>query len=369
MVLRHRSKSRESDADFLQRIAREDITQRDFARLDAMDPKEVLEARFSDESLVRSHDAGWPRSDVGAATARRVVQRHEDRRQERRRKKELGEREVEHVASTENPAGPFRDVVLQNAWDFNEFFDIGGPLLWSHERTTPNLGKVLQFDRANLPKRGKVIISTSRFTPDGMNEFNDMIWSMVDADFIVGSSVSFRILESVNPTDKEREKLGIGKFGVKVTRANLVEHSITHIPADKGATKLRTLAEELDRGIEEGEWTEDLVELVCRGVPGLYEEVFEDELEDEYEEGGRMSRDDLPSEVLDRISALEEGVLGELNALGERLEVLEDVVSERFEQEEADADEGDEELEYAEVFTEQFGDPAKVADRLITEVV
>src|SRR5688572_14741558 len=90
-------------------------------------------------------------------------------------KKELGTREVEHVASSERAAGPFKDVLLQSSWRFDDFFRTGAPLMWAHDADIPVLGRVRELRKSTMAG-DKVIVSRSEFTPEGLHPFADLIW-------------------------------------------------------------------------------------------------------------------------------------------------------------------------------------------------
>lgn len=220
----------ELDQEIIDILKRRVLTSDEMRRLEECDPRAVREVRSAQPARM---DVGFS----GAATLKRAAA-------------DLGPRQVEHVATSERPAGPFKDVVLQSAWDFTRFFETGAPLFWSHEPSTPNLGRVLQMRKAKI-KGERVIVSRSEFVPEGLNPFADMIWEYVSQDFIRGVSVGFNIIESVDVSDEERLQLGMGKWAIKVTKAELIELSVTAIPADTAAVKLRELGEELERSVRE----------------------------------------------------------------------------------------------------------------------
>lgn len=183
---------------------------------------------------------------------------YEERDDFERAQDALGPREVEHVATSERACGWGKDVVLQSAWDFTDFFAVGGPLLHGHSREDPQLGRVLSLRRARVNGE-RVWISRSQFLPEGINTLADMIWQMVALDFCRGVSVGFHIRESVNPSDEDRLKHGMNEWSVLVTKAELVELSVTPLPADKAAVKLRAMDEHLTRAAAEGTFSAALV--------------------------------------------------------------------------------------------------------------
>jgi len=113
------------------------------------------------------------------------------------------------------------DTVSPKGWSLDNFTKGGGPLLWAHQYDTPPLGKVTGVSTA-----GDALKGTVQFTPEGMSDFNDMIYKMVSGGFLSATSVGF------SPTDYTfNEERG----GIDFLAQELMEVSVVPVPANPNA--------------------------------------------------------------------------------------------------------------------------------------
>ena len=179
--------------------------------------------------------------------------------------KAKAERTFTYVMSTENPVGFFRDVVKVNGWDLDDFKKRQQPFLFGHNASDDRL----PLGRMSGLKKGRTVkgalTGDAEFTPEGVNQFNDVAHDMVEAGFMPGGSVGFNVLEARKPTTAETKAMpALNEFSSIITRAQLVEFSAVPVGMDPDAVKIRTatstgMDEHLRRCIEEGRYSRELV--------------------------------------------------------------------------------------------------------------
>ena len=148
-----------------------------------------------------------------------------------------GKRKFKHVMSSETPCGWCLDVVQAEAWDLNDFKKRDNPLLWAHDGGQPILGRV---DNPHKSSATRELIGSPHFMPEGINEFADLVARMIDAGYMPGGSVGFRILDARTATDAESKKLKLGQYSMIITKASLSEYSIVPVGADPDSGQVRS---------------------------------------------------------------------------------------------------------------------------------
>lgn len=171
--------------------------------------------------------------------------------------------------SSEQPAGPWGDVVLFGAWNAAGYKERGNPLLWAHDGKQPWIGQTKNLKKV---KASKTFEGTPTFLPEGMYEFADLIERMVSEGFMTNGSVGFNVTDAYSPTDKERKSRGMGQYGAVITDAELIEFSIVPVGADSKAVKrgYETVRAQLDFWVKEGSLDSALAEYACE-LLGIYE--------------------------------------------------------------------------------------------------
>lgn len=128
------------------------------------------------------------------------------------------------------------DIVRAKGWDFSRY-KLNPVVLWAHDpRGRPPIGKALKvFFEGNTNPRGFVDIE---FAPKDAHEFADTIYQLSKRNFLKGISPGFNVLEASTLTQKEREAMGLGPYGIECVRQKLFEKSICSLPANEQALRV-----------------------------------------------------------------------------------------------------------------------------------
>lgn len=136
------------------------------------------------------------------------------------------------------------DIVKQS-WDFGNFSK-NPLLLWSHNWEQPPIGTQLDWSvetRMDKEYEGPALRLLSLFASDDTSVFAGDIMRLVKSGILKTGSVGFYPLELLDvKDDKEREELGLGRWGVVVGKSELVEFSPTSVPANTGAHRVLSMA-------------------------------------------------------------------------------------------------------------------------------
>lgn len=184
----------------------------------------------------------------------------------------LPPRTFRYTMSTGNPVGPFGDVIVVKGWNLREFNKRGRPFLFGHniKETRHPLGtmsNVLKGAKEDEVEKKPVLAGNSKFTEEGLNEFNDLTHDMVAAGAMPGGSIGARLLETRAPTEEElAADKRLRKWSFIAEKASLVEFSAVPVGMDPDAVKRRSfdgdpqkLEAALAECIREGRYDEDLV--------------------------------------------------------------------------------------------------------------
>ena len=145
------------------------------------------------------------------------------------------------------------DRVRTRGIDLSEF-KLNPIFLFGHRDDSPEMamGPVLKSikGRASGPDR-TVLDQVVKFFTFDQNPKAAMVWEMQKDGVFLASSIRFRPLEAVRPkTQREREKRGIGEFGVDLLKVSLLESSVVGVPDNQ-----RAIAKCLDRYADEGRFS------------------------------------------------------------------------------------------------------------------
>lgn len=135
------------------------------------------------------------------------------------------------------------DIIRQD-WNLANYAN-NPILLYGHEWESPPIGASLNEEVSDRETRGAKkykgpgMLMTLLFADEQRNAFGDAIYRMAKAGFIRTGSVGFypgRIIRVED--DEERDKLGLGPWGVIMENNELLEFSIVTIPSNVGAHQL-----------------------------------------------------------------------------------------------------------------------------------
>lgn len=156
------------------------------------------------------------------------------------------------------------DIVVQS-WEFDEFED-NPVMLFSHEWGLPPIGGVLAWEVKNRMSKkysGDALHLVGLFALGSAWDWAETVFRLTDAGFLRSGSVGFMPGSIVNVTDpEERQKLGLGQYGLVFKDNRLLEWSPTSIPANPGAHQV--LSEAKSKGLVQPSDLQVLRELTRR---------------------------------------------------------------------------------------------------------
>ena len=175
--------------------------------------------------------------------------------------KQVGERTFSYVWSTETPDHG-GDIVKASGWDLS-VYKKNPVALWGHDGTSrPPIGRGKNVRKGDIGNGTRGLVGEIELAPEGASEFTDALYRFVEADIVRATSVGFRAMSVKEVrSDKEREKLGLGKWGVYFDKAMLMEISLVSLPQNpealgKAAEGFLSAGNVTRKGIEEliGTW-------------------------------------------------------------------------------------------------------------------
>jgi len=157
------------------------------------------------------------------------------------------ERTFEHDASTEH-VDSMGDIIRVAGWDTKRIKTGRIPLEWGHDYSPVPLGLVRSAKRGKSEDGVKSLVTTSRFHEPAL--YADSEWgkhvgavrTLVARGDLPGVSVGFAVRDYRWPDDVEREKEGLGQYGVIFEAQELLELSVTPVPANGRANLKKSLA-------------------------------------------------------------------------------------------------------------------------------
>lgn len=168
-----------------------------------------------------------------------------------------GERQVDHVASTESVDG-MGDVIRVAGWDLRRVKTGALPVLYGHDSASLPVGVVKQAKKDRLPTGQRALLIRSEFLKaedfagDPAGTRAEAVYNLVSKGLIKGGSVGFIPKKMRWPDSEEREALGMDGMGIIFEEQELLEWSITPIPANQDAQKLRSLGRPILKAMVEG---------------------------------------------------------------------------------------------------------------------
>ena len=142
---------------------------------------------------------------------------------------EADPRLVRFVASDES-VDRYGDVVVAKNWQLDNFRK-NPVLLWSHNATQP-IGTVPE-----ISVKGKRLIATAKFTPEGINPLADMVCTLVQTKELRAVSVGFTV-NSPDDVEMIRDAQNDQVTGYRYMKPELLELSVVAVPANPNALAL-----------------------------------------------------------------------------------------------------------------------------------
>ena len=140
------------------------------------------------------------------------------------------DRTLTFVASSEAVAMD-GDIIKADGWDLETRYADNPQFLWSHDSRSLPVGKGVEWRKTD----GTLEIDVEFAGPEQANEFADQVYLMYLTGFLRAVSVGFQIRAYENPDEDDRKALGLGPWGVVVTKAELLELSAVVVGSDPQA--------------------------------------------------------------------------------------------------------------------------------------
>lgn len=176
-------------------------------------------------------------------------------------------RTFEWVASSEH-VDSMGDIIRVAGWDTRRISLGRCPLLLNHSAQPGPAGLLKKAKRGRLDDGVKALLVVGRFHEDDL--YGDSEWAkllaghrkLVARGDLVGSSVGFMPRNAHWPEDEEREALGMPKYGLVFDEQELLEHSVTCIPANPNANRksMTAVREAVRSMVAAGELHKDVAE-------------------------------------------------------------------------------------------------------------
>jgi len=146
-------------------------------------------------------------------------------------------RVLDYVCSDER-VDRMGDIIKQKGWDLNNF-KTNPVIMGFHNYSTYPVGNSLK----TKVDEGKLKMAVL-FASAEIDEAADKAFRFAKSGFMKAGSVGFLPIEYHYPDDKERETLGMNKYGVVFDKSELMEFSVCGVPANPGA-----LQESINKGL------------------------------------------------------------------------------------------------------------------------
>lgn len=147
-------------------------------------------------------------------------------------------RGVPHSTETRDRMG---DVIRVAGWNLDNY-KANPVILYGHASHSESPINSFPVARGMRPRTGRsesgmrALLIDEKYHEEETNPNAELVWRMVAVGALPGRSVGFLPIETHRPeNDAEREKLGLGQWGVLYTKAELAESSVVPVPANADA--------------------------------------------------------------------------------------------------------------------------------------
>lgn len=136
------------------------------------------------------------------------------------------------------------DIIRQNGWDFSRF-KTNATIQYCHDYYQLPIGSAIKWQVADNALYIHVLFALKE-----QNDFADTIFRMVDGGFLKGNSVGFvpKKIQIVQD-NKERQQLGLGKYGVIFEKQLLLEDSVCPLGCNPAALVQDAFVKSMQGGI------------------------------------------------------------------------------------------------------------------------
>jgi len=165
------------------------------------------------------------------------------------------ERKVIGVPHSTEGVDRMGDIIRVKGWQLDAYRK-NPVLLFGHDKHSLPIAKALKVRKGQSATGMKSLLIDEVYHTEDLNPEAELVWRMVEAGALPGRSVGFIPIDAHMPeTDEEREKLGLGKWGIEFREQELLESSIVPVPANAEALQGKCYAiaqATAKRAIEDG---------------------------------------------------------------------------------------------------------------------
>lgn len=185
----------------------------------------------ADMAFMRAEDLAAVKSDGGVMHYKVVTQPSMKAASESGRARKF-------LASDETP-DRMGDIIRVRGWNLANFKR--NPIaLWAHDDRQPAIGSVVDIEKDAAA--GK-LFETIEFASAQANPLSESLFRLYEEGVLRAVSVGFVPIESYYPSDSaEREKIGLGQWGVEYRKQEQLELSCCNIPANPGCLSAKDMA-------------------------------------------------------------------------------------------------------------------------------
>ena len=127
------------------------------------------------------------------------------------------------------------DIIRVKGWQLDAYKN-NPVLLFGHDSSSLPIGKATKIRKGRSVTGMKSLLIDEVYHEADINPESELVWRMVENGALPGRSVGFLPIDVHEPeTEEEREKLGLGKYGLEFREQELLESSIVPVPANAEA--------------------------------------------------------------------------------------------------------------------------------------
>lgn len=154
---------------------------------------------------------------------------------------DTGKRRVSGAVMSTETQDRMGDIIKLAGWEL-ENFKANPQLLWAHDSHSLPIGTPTKVRRGRTSKGVAALMSDEEYHTAEENPHAELVFRLVAKGALPGRSVGFRGIDVQRPaSDAEREKLGLGAYGVVYVKSELLENSVVPIPANQLALQEKAL--------------------------------------------------------------------------------------------------------------------------------
>jgi len=146
-----------------------------------------------------------------------------------------GKRQVTGVPHSTEGVDRMGDIIRVKGWQLDAYRK-NPVLLFGHDKGSLPIAKALKVRKGQSATGMRSLLIDEQYHEADVNPQSELVWRMVESGALPGRSVGFLPIEVHEPeSDAEREKLGLGKYGLEFRSQELLESSIVPVPANAEA--------------------------------------------------------------------------------------------------------------------------------------